>query len=228
MHSFTVLLLGSTDGFFSFYPASLPQLFHRRSPLNFFLGADAWLLLSFVHFSFSIPLLGSLFLPFHLFLFPSYSDVLSARLPLSFLTFSLFTLTWSLMSSFQVPVLGFLFVSFRSTLIHSHSCFSGDSLVLSLSGLSASSSLSFVRVLFASSYLAFCFFRSFSFWSYFTAVWSVLIISLSIFPLTSSWVSIWSAEPTILTNYAWAAKTHSRRCLGWGTFRYSRGRLRPT
>ena len=64
------------------------------------------------------------------------------------------------MTSFQVPVLGFLFVSFRSTLIHSHSCFSGDSLVLSLSGLSASSSLSFVRVLFASSYLAFCFFRS--------------------------------------------------------------------
>ena len=64
------------------------------------------------------------------------------------------------MPSFQVPVLGFLFVSFRSTLIHSHSCFSGDSLVLSLSGLSASSSLSFVRVLFASSYLAFCFFRS--------------------------------------------------------------------
>ena len=64
------------------------------------------------------------------------------------------------MSSFQIPVLGFLFVSFRSTLIHSHSCFSGDSLVLSLSGLSASSSLSFVRVLFASSYFAFCFFRS--------------------------------------------------------------------
>ena len=27
-------------------------------------------------------------------------------------------------------------------------------------------------------------------------------------------VSIWSAEPTTLTNYAWAAKTHSRRCLG--------------
>ena len=88
MHSFTVLLLGSTDGFFSFYPASLPQLFHRRSPLDFSFGADAWLLLSFVHFSFSIPLLGSLFLPFHLFLFPSHSDFLSARFPLSFLTSS--------------------------------------------------------------------------------------------------------------------------------------------
>ena len=32
-----------------------------------------------------------------------------------------------------------------------------------------------------------------------------------------------SGEPTTLTNYAWAAKTHSTRCLGWGTFRYSRG-----
>ena len=31
-----------------------------------------------------------------------------------------------------------------------------------------------------------------------------------------------------LTNYAWAAKTHSTRGLEWGTFRYSRGRLRPT
>src|SRR5574337_196062 len=52
--------------------------------------------------------------------------------------------------------------------------------------------------------------------------------SLSFFPLTSSSVSIWSTEPTTLTNYAWAAKTHSRRCLGGGTFRSSRGRLRPT
>ena len=32
------------------------------------------------------------------------------------------------------------------------------------------------------------------------------------FPLLAT--SIWSAEPTTLTNYAWAAKTHSRRCLG--------------
>ena len=159
MHSFTVLLLGSTVGFFSFYPASLPQLFHRRSPLNFSLGADAWLLLSFVHFSFSIPLLGFLFLPFHSY-WLHFTVVCPAYDSTFILSFSLFTLTWSLMSSFQVPVLGFLFVSFRSILIHSHSCFSGDSLVLSLSGLSASSSLSFVRVLFASSYLAFCFFRS--------------------------------------------------------------------
>ena len=64
------------------------------------------------------------------------------------------------MSSLQILVLGLLFVSFCSTLIHSHSCFSGDSLMLSLSGLSASGSLSFVCVPFASSYSAFCFFRS--------------------------------------------------------------------
>ena len=38
--------------------------------------------------------------------------------------------------------------------------------------------------------------------------------SLSFFTVTSSRVSIWSAEPTTLPNYAWAAKTHSRRCLG--------------
>ena len=40
---------------------------------------------------------------------------------------------------------------------------------------------------------------------------------------SSPWCHLWSVEPTTLTNYAWASKTHSRRCLGWGTFRYSRG-----
>ena len=38
------------------------------------------------------------------------------------------------MLSFQVPVLGSLFVSFRPSLIRSHSCSSGASLLLSLSG----------------------------------------------------------------------------------------------
>ena len=37
MHPFTVLLLGSTDGFFSFFPDSLPQLFLRWSPFEFLL-----------------------------------------------------------------------------------------------------------------------------------------------------------------------------------------------
>ena len=39
----------------------------------------------------------------------------------------------------------------------------------------------------------------------------------------SGWVSIWSVEPTTLTNYAWAAKTHSRRCLGWAPFAIREG-----
>ena len=38
------------------------------------------------------------------------------------------------MPSFQVPVLGFLFVSFRPTRLRSHSCSTGASLLLSLSG----------------------------------------------------------------------------------------------
>jgi len=38
------------------------------------------------------------------------------------------------MPSLKVPVLGFLFVSFRPSLIRSHSCLSGASLLLSLSG----------------------------------------------------------------------------------------------
>ena len=33
---------------------------------------------------------------------------------------------------------------------------------------------------------------------------------------------IWNSS-----DIAWASKTHSRRCLRWGTFRYSRGCLRP-
>ena len=35
--------------------------------------------------------------------------------------------------------------------------------------------------------------------------------------------SIWSAEPTTLTNYAWAAKNQSRRCLGWAPFAIREG-----
>ena len=57
-------------------------------------------------------------------------------------------------------VLGFLFVSFRPSLTRSHSCSSGAYLMLSLSVLSASVPLSFVRFPSASGYLAFCFFLS--------------------------------------------------------------------
>ena len=38
MYSILVLVLGTTDGFLSFFPASLPQPFHRRSHSNFLLG----------------------------------------------------------------------------------------------------------------------------------------------------------------------------------------------
>ena len=48
------------------------------------------------------------------------------------------------MPSFRVPVLGSLFVSFRPSLIRSHSCSSGASLLLSLSGFSASLPVPFV------------------------------------------------------------------------------------
>ena len=53
-----------------------------------------------------------------------------------------------------------LYVSFRPSLIRSHSCFSGAYLMLSLSVLSASVLLPFVRFPSASGYLAFCFFLS--------------------------------------------------------------------
>ena len=44
--------------------------------------------------------------------------------------------------------------------------------------------------------------------------YTVLATSKEFVQLDDGRVSIWSAEPTTLTNYAWAAKTHSRRCLG--------------
>ena len=38
----------------------------------------------------------------------------------------------------------------------------------------------------------------------------------------------WSAGALCIHFPAWASKTNSRRCLRWGTFRNSRGHLRPT
>ena len=38
----------------------------------------------------------------------------------------------------------------------------------------------------------------------------------------------WSTAALCVHFPAWASKTHSRRCLRWGTFRDSRGRLQPT
>ena len=39
---------------------------------------------------------------------------------------------------------------------------------------------------------------------------------------------LWSAGALCVHFPAWASKTHSRRCLRWGTFSYSRGCLLPT
>ena len=42
------------------------------------------------------------------------------------------------------------------------------------------------------------------------------------------WVSIWSAEPTMLINYAWASKIQPGRPQCLLSFRRTEGRLRPT
>jgi len=44
----------------------------------------------------------------------------------------------------------------------------------------------------------------------------------------SGWVSIWSAEPTMLTNYAWASKIRPGRPQCLLSFGRMEGRLRPT
>ena len=43
----------------------------------------------------------------------------------------------------------------------------------------------------------------------------------------SGWVSIWSAEPTMLTNYAWASKIRPGRPQCLLSFGRTEGRLRP-
>ena len=52
-------------------------------------------------------------------------------------------------------------------------------------------------------------------------------LPMSFFFSVFGWVSIWSAEVLCDHLFAWASKTHSRRSLRWGTFRYSRGHLWP-
>ena len=44
----------------------------------------------------------------------------------------------------------------------------------------------------------------------------------------SGWVSIWSAESAMLTNYAWASKIRSGRPQCLLSFGRMEGRLRPT
>ena len=56
---------------------------------------------------------------------------------------------------------------------------------------------------------------------------ALLTEALSLSFSFSGWFP-WSAGALCIQFPAWASKTHSRRCLRWGTFRDSRGRLRPT
>ena len=59
--------------------------------------------------------------------------------------------------------------------------------------------------------------------SFFLVSFSLLFFSV----LPSGWL-IWSVGALWDHLPSRASKTHSRRCLRWGTFSYSRGRLRPT
>ena len=56
---------------------------------------------------------------------------------------------------------------------------------------------------------------------------ALLTEALSLSFSFSGWFP-WSAGALCIQFPAWASKTHSRRCLRWGTFHDSRGRLRPT
>ena len=58
------------------------------------------------------------------------------RFFLSASPFSAFSSAWFPMLLFRFPVLGFLFVSFHPSRLRSHSCSTGASLLLSLSGFS--------------------------------------------------------------------------------------------
>ena len=136
MLSFQIPVLGSTDGFFSPFPDSLPQLFLRCLPCAFAFGLFPVLLLSFVRFRSgsgylasvsSCPLSSCLCL-----------TVASSVLPLCF---RFLGFPHSFQPSFPCLlswffVLSFLFVSFHPSRFRSHSCSTGASLLLSLSGFS--------------------------------------------------------------------------------------------
>ena len=150
MPSFQVPVLGFADGFLSPFPDSLPQLFLRCLPCAFAFGLSPSDPFSFVRFSSgsgysasasSFPLsprfrltVASSVRPFR-FRFLGFPR--SSRPDFSCLLSRFF-------------VLGLLYVSFRPSLIRSHSCSSGASLLLSLSGFSPSVPLSFVRFSFGS------------------------------------------------------------------------------
>ena len=132
--SFQIFVLGSTVGFLSPYPDSLPQLFLRCLPHAFAFGLFPSCPLSFVRFlsgsGYSASVSSFPFLP----AFASQWLFRCRLLRFRFLGFSR-----SFRPGFPclLPrffVLGFLFVSFRPSRFCSHSRFPGASLVLSLSG----------------------------------------------------------------------------------------------
>ena len=133
MLSFQVPVLGSTDGFLSPLPDSLPQLFLRCLPHALAFGLSPFLPLSFVHFCSGSGYLASV-----------SSFPLSSRLCLTAASsvrpfrFRFVGFPRSSRPDLSCPlsrffVLSFLFVSFHPSLIRSHSCSSGAYLVLSLS-----------------------------------------------------------------------------------------------
>ena len=157
MPSFQVPVLGSTVGFLSPFPDSLPQLFLRCLPYAFAFGLSPSNPLPFVRFCFSTSLLRLCF-----FFSVSSRLRLTVASPVRPFRFRFFGFPRSsrpglpcLLSRFFV--LGFLFVSFRPSLIRSHSCSSGASLLLSLSGFPLSFLLPFVRFMFRFLLLGFLF-----------------------------------------------------------------------
>ena len=135
MPSFQIPVLGFADGFLSPFPDSLPQLFLRCLPCALAFGLSPSVPLPFVRFSSgsyysasvsSFPLSSRLRL-----------TVASSVLPLCFRFLGLprsFRPDFSCLLS-RFFVLGFLFVSFHPSRLRSHSCSTGASLLLSLSGL---------------------------------------------------------------------------------------------
>jgi len=133
MPSFQVPVLGFAVRFLSLFPDSLPQLLVRCLPSAFASAIFHFRLAFFRPLPFRFQLLS---LCFFLSALPGSASQLLPRcaLLLSLLWLSPFFPTRFPVFSFPVLVLGFLFVSFRPSLIRSHSCFSGASLLLSLSG----------------------------------------------------------------------------------------------
>ena len=134
MPSFQVPVLSFSDGFLSPLPDSLPQLFLRCLPCAFAFGLFPSDPFSFVRFSSGSGYLASVSS------FPLSSrfrlTVASSVLPFRSRFFGFprsFRPDFSCLLS-RFFVLGFLFVSFHPSRLRSHSCSTGASLMLSLSG----------------------------------------------------------------------------------------------